>query len=163
MMGYNKINLASGKLFPIQFQWLAFIFLFFGTTLLFVNPIVGVVLLLPGGLILTSFSGFEIDFKNKKYRRYNSFFRFKFGQWQELKPVAKIYINKIKTSQKMYSQANLSSTLRGFCFKSYIKFSNEERVFIVEKKDKNNLIELLQPLATSLKLEIIDNSAYHSQ
>lgn len=157
-MTSTKINVKGGKLFPLQFQLLAFILLFLGTALLFVNLPVAIIMLLVSGLLLTGYSGCEFDLGNKSYREYNSFFMFRFGKWKNTKAVDKIYVNKIKTSQKIYSRANLSTTVKAFTYKCFVKFSDGEKILLLENKDKSYVFEIMLPMAKSFEKEIEDNS-----
>lgn len=157
-MDSHQINLKAGKLFPFQFQLLAFIFLLLGVALLLVHVIPAIILLFLGGMMVTGFSGCQFDLQNKKYRNYQSFFWLRLGKWQEIKTIEKVYINKIKTSQRIYSRANMSTTVKGYVFKAFIKFSNGEKMMILESPDKNYVVEAIRPLAASHKLQIDDNS-----
>ncbi|PTB94836.1 hypothetical protein C9994_11805, partial [Marivirga lumbricoides] len=89
---------------------------------------------------------------------YNSFFRIRFGKWKDIQGVDKIYVNKIKSSQKMYSRANVSTTLKEYVYKCFIKFSDGEKLLLAQNKRKNNVMKEVQPIAKSYGLEVIDNT-----
>ncbi|GAA5027933.1 hypothetical protein GCM10011506_15650 [Marivirga lumbricoides] len=108
--------------------------------------------------MLTGYSGCEFDLTSNSYREYNSFFRIRFGKWKDIQGVDKIYVNKIKSSQKMYSRANVSTTLKEYVYKCFIKFSDGEKLLLTQNKRKNNVLKEVQPIAKSYGLEVIDNT-----
>ena len=108
--------------------------------------------------MLTGYSGCEFDLTNSSYREYNSFFRIRFGKWKDIPGVEKIYVNKIKSSQKMYSRANVSSVLREHIYKCFIKFSDGQKLLLTQKRNKEDVMKEVQLIAKSYGLEVIDNS-----
>lgn len=148
------LNLKNGLLFPIQFQILGYVLLFSGLVLIAINIWASIIFVLLGVVIVSAFSG--IEFKNNKYREYNSFFFIKNGKWEPLKNVERIFIKRIKVSQKFYGRANQSSTIRNVVYKAFLKLENGETIFIYDHKNKDKVKSKLKGLSDFLKAEIID-------
>lgn len=152
-MEKHYFNLKSGLLFPFQFHILGYVLLFAGLALIFINIWASIILILLGGAIVSAFSGIEI--KDDKFREYNSFFFIKNGKWEPLRKVEKIFIKRVKISQKLYGRANQSSTIRNAVYKAFLKFQNGKTVFLYEHKNKDKLETKLRELSDYLKSEII--------
>ncbi|ADR22500.1 hypothetical protein MATR_36540 [Marivirga tractuosa] len=147
-------NLKNGLLFPIQFQILGYVLLFAGLALIVINIWASIIFILLGGVIVTALSGIEI--KNDKFREYNSFFFIKNGKWEPLRKVEKIFIKRVKVSQKFYGRANQSSTSRNVVYKAFLKFENGQTIFLSDHKNKGKVESKLKEIADFLKTEIID-------
>ncbi len=148
------LNLKNGLLFPLQFQILGYVLLFSGLALIVINIWASILFVLLGGAIVSAFSG--IEFKKDKFREYNAFFFIKNGKWEALKNVEKIFIKKIKVSQRFYGRANQSSTIRNVVYKAFLKFENGETIFLYEHKNKEKVQSKLKRLSHFLETEIID-------
>ena len=153
-MHKSYINIKNGLLFPILFQVLGYVFLFTGLFLIGHNIWASIIFILLGILIVTAYSG--IEFKNNKFRDYNAFFFIKNGKWEPLKKVEKIFIKKIKVSQKLYGRANQSSTIRTHLYKAFLKFENGESVLLHEHKNKKKVESKILKISQYLNTEIID-------
>ncbi|WP_434545497.1 hypothetical protein [Marivirga sp.] len=153
-MHKSYINIKNGLLFPFQFQILGYVFLFAGIALTVINIWASIIFILLGGFIVTAIAG--VEFKNQSIREYNSFFFIRFGKWEKLGEVEKIFIKKIKRSQKFYGRANQSSTIRNVIYKAFLKFENGNTVLLSENKDKINLEEKVQKLNQYFNTEIVD-------
>jgi len=70
--------------------------------------------------------------------------------------VEKIFIKKIKVSQRFYGRANQSSTIRNVVYKAFLKFENGETIFLYEHKNKEKVQSKLKRLSHFLETEIID-------
>jgi hypothetical protein len=151
------INIKNGLLFPLQFQILGYVLLFSGIFLIVINILASIILILFGGLIVTAYAGAE--FKENKFREYNSFFFLRFGKWGKLKNVDKIFIKKIKTSQKLYGRANQSSIIKNVIYKAFLKFEDGNTLLLSDNKDKIELEQKVQHLNQYFKTDIIDYSA----
>jgi hypothetical protein len=153
-MSKNYLNLKTGLLFPIQFQLLGYIFLFAGLALIVINIWASIIFILLGGVIVTAYSG--IEFKKDQFREYNAFFFIKNGSWKSLGMVEKIFIKRVKVSQKFYGRANQSSTIRNLVYKAFLKFENGETLFLYDHKNKDKVKSKLKELSGYIKAEIID-------
>jgi len=146
----------NGLLFPIQFQILGYVLLFSGLFLFVENIWTSIFFILLGGLIVSAFSGTE--FKSNYFREFNAFFFVKYGKWQSYGEVEKLFIKKVKRSQKLYGRANQSSTIRSSLYKAFAKFDNGSSVLLLENKNKSKLKEKLSKVADYLQTEVVDYS-----
>ena len=150
--------LKLNKLFPWHFVILGWVMIPGGLFGILVNPIAGIIFLLLGILFVSSYEGIEIDRDEKKYRMYNSFFFIKQGGWQGYNEFVKLYINPVKTSQEIYSKITTTSTIREVEYQAYLKKNNEEKLYLMADKNRDQLLRHLAPLSEYLDLEIVDNT-----
>lgn len=150
------LNFTTGRLFPLQFIFIGIVLIPSGVVLLSSNLMLGVSFMLFGTLTLTSFQGVEIDTAAKRYREYNSYYFIKTGSWKAYQQAEKLYINPVKTSQQLSSQASTSS-FKGRAFNAYIKFDNDEKFLLASDKAYEKVEAKVTELARFTSLPIIDN------
>lgn len=112
------------------------------------------------GLVLLSwYSGTEIDSGAKTFREYNSCLFIRVGARERYNEVEKVFINTSKVSQTMYTaHTSHSSAFRYVLFNAYIKFDDGRKLFLTSRKDKVKLIKLLNPVVTALSVDLADNT-----
>jgi hypothetical protein len=156
----SKIDIKFKALFPWQFLFLAGVI--FIAALAFISQEVVISLLLIAGsiFVLTSFNGTEIDTANRYYREYTAFFYFlRTGKKIKYTRIEKLYINRAKVTQRMYSaRTTQSSTFSNTEYNAYVKFDNEEKIQLLNKRNKETLVRELQKVSTFLKVPITDNT-----
>jgi hypothetical protein len=157
-MKKDVLDFKSDKLFPWQFQLLGVVILIGGlgaiTSILYLTP----VLIALALLIFTAHRGIEFDSIKKTYRVYNSFIFIKTGKSLNYEVVEKIYINLSKVSQKIYTRANLGTTFKNQEYDAYLKFDNSQKIFLLNGKDKEEVMSKLKSLSNFFQLEVIDNT-----
>lgn len=153
-MSKPYLNLKNGLLFPLQFQILGYVLLFAGLVLLVINIWASIIFILLGGVIVSAFSG--IEFKKDKFREYNAFFFIKNGKWETLKKAEKIFIKRVKVSQKFYGRANQSSTIKNVVYKAFLKFEDGETILLYDHKNKDKVESKVKELSNFIETEIID-------
>ena len=152
--------LRLNKLFPWHFQILGWVMIPVGIFGVVLNPIAGIIFFILGLLFVLSHEGIEIDKNEKMFRKYNSLFFIKLGGWQKYDEFVKLYINPVRTSQKIYTRVNTTSAIKNCEYKAYLKQYDEEKIFLMGLKGKEKLVKHLVPLAEYLELEITDNSSF---
>lgn len=75
---------------------------------------------------------------------------YKTGKPRKYQSIEKIFVNKVKTSQNMYSQANHGHTTSGVEYHAYLKFDNDEKVFLVSNGDEKKLGEKVTKIREKL-------------
>lgn len=118
------------------------------------------IILFVGAIFLfTGHSGTEIDNINKTYREYNSYLFVKIGDSKKYNGVERIFINSAKETQTMYTAHTTSgSTFTNIVYDAYLKFDNGEKIFLTGRKDKQKLIEVLNPVVKNLNIELVDHT-----
>jgi len=112
--------------------------------------------------LLTTYSGTEIDPEQRTYKEYNSYFFVKSGDSVSYSAVEKIYINSAKESQTMHPAHTLDSrTFETTVYNAYLKFEDGTKIFLTSRKNKKNLIQLLDPIARKLDVQLVDNTNPH--
>jgi hypothetical protein len=161
MQTNSKIDIKFKPLFPWHFLFLAGVI--FIAALAFISQEALTSLFLIAGclFVFTSFNGIEIDTVNKYYREYTAFFYFlRSGKKVKYLHIEKLYINRAKVTQRMYSaRTTQSSTFSNTEYNAYIKFDNEEKIQLLNKRNKETLVRELQKVSDFLKVPVTDNTA----
>lgn len=153
------MDIRFGFLLPWPFRFIGLLLLFSGIVFLTKIIWLGVALLIVGAFIVSAYEGFEIDREERKYREYNAFFFVKTGKYEPYAEVDKLYINRSKESQRMYTaHTNQSATFSNEIFNGFIKLSNGEKILLSTRKDKDALVKKLLPLSEYVGTQISDNT-----
>lgn len=133
---------AGGSVFPLlNFNWF------------------GLPLLVFGLVIMISYEGVEIDHLEKTYREYTSWLVFKTGNWVTYDAIEKVYIKKKVETQKMYSaHTSKSATFSREVFDAYLKFESGEKVLLLSKKSKADLLKRFEGFTKSVGIPLVDNT-----
>lgn len=160
MENTNSLNITSNKLFPIHFQFVGLLILIIGILVAIVySPLKALAFFLIGLVILTGSQGVEFQKDNKRYREWNSILFLKFGKWELLNPVEKIFINASKVSQKFNSaMANTGSSFKHIEYNAYLKFERGTKIFLKSNKNKEKLMKQMMELTQFFGLDVIDNT-----
>jgi hypothetical protein len=151
------MQIDSGKLFPLQFQFFAVLIAFGSVASIGFSWALSIVLAVLSVTILTARSGFIIDKNEKRYREYSSFLFLKTGTWENYANVDVLFINLSKVTQKLNSaHTSTGITTEGVEYNGYLKFGNGEKVHIDSSKKKKVIIEKLNRLAAYLNVDIMD-------
>lgn len=155
-----KIDIRSGTLFPWHFQLIAVLILIAGVTLTLSKPVMGSVLIVAAGFILTAASGTEIDTSKNKYREYTAFyFILKSGKWKMYNGAEKVFINSSKKSTKMHTaHTNHSSVFTDLEFNGYLKLDDGTKIHLLTSRKKEKLTAELNRAASLLECPLQDNT-----
>ncbi len=77
---------------------------------------------------------------------------YKSGKPKKYTSLEKIFINKVKTSQNMYSQTNKGLTVRGVEFHAYLKYDEGEKIFLDSDQDEKRLEDKMIKIREKLGL-----------
>lgn len=155
----TKIDIRFGLLFPWQFILVGVAFIAVGVGLLMTNLLLSVIFFVLGLVMLTAFSGTEIDFEAKTYREYNSFLMIKTGKVETFDAIERIFLTKSNESQKVYTAHTLhSATFKKEVYNAFLKFSNGEKVHLFRSKNKSALLKKLNNLLELPGLEWVDHT-----
>ncbi len=159
-MNQTKLDIRNGTLFPWHFQLIAVLILLAGIALLLEKPVMGSVLVVAAGFILSAADGTEIDLKKGKYREYQSFYFFiRGGKWKKFPGAEKVYINRAKSTTRAYTaHTNHSSTFTNTEYNGYLKLTSGEKIHLINSTKKEKLTTTLQKAASFLKCPVQDNT-----
>lgn len=159
-MTYTKLDIRSGALFPWHFQLIAILILIAGLTLIITKAVIGLVLIIAGGFILTAASGTEIDISKNKYREYTSFyFILRRGTWKKFNGAEKIFINSTKKSTRVYTaHTNHSSVFTDQEYNVYLKLNDGTKIHLASNTKKEKLAVTLNKAASFLQVPLQDNT-----
>ncbi len=107
-------------------------------------------LLIP--MLWFSFQILTIDPETKEILLGTYVMGYKFGKPKKYNSIEKVFINKVRTSQNMYSQANHGHTARGIEYHAYLKLDSEEKVFLASDKDEKRLEDKMMKIREKLSL-----------
>lgn len=144
---------------PLQAKLIGALFLIGALTVITNYWWLSIILALIGLTILTAYSGTEINFISKTFREYNSYLFIRRGVTEKYHGIERVFINKAKVSQKMYTaHTGSSSTFQSIIFNAYLKFDDGRKIFLTSRKDKVRLIKLLNPVIAVLGVDLTDNT-----
>jgi hypothetical protein len=159
-MKKQEMNVGYGSLFPWPFLLIGIILLIVAVPLAFEKPFVGTILIAVSGFILTAYEGTVINKESRSYVEYKSFFFIKSGKTKSYSEVEKIFINKSKTTQRLYTaHTTHSSIFSNHEFNAFLKFDNGVKVKLKTKRNKAHLMKFLHPVSLFLSTSIEDNSS----
>jgi len=153
----TKIDFKTSDYFPGIVMASSAVFTFVGTIVLFVNLVVGVVLLLMSIVILTTRYRIEIDFVNKTFKEYLWIAGLKQGEEENFDKIEYLYITRSNVSQKLNSRVS-STTIYKQVYNGFLKFSETQKIRLFSEDNKEALLKKLKPISTKLNTEIIDRS-----
>jgi hypothetical protein len=117
-----------------------------------------ILLIVLGVFLLTGYSGTEVDVSARTFREYNSYLFIRTGEKIKYDRIERIFINRAKVTQKMYTaHTNSSSTFQHIVYNAYLKV-DDEKIFLTRRKSKEKLVALLNPVAAALKTELVDHA-----
>lgn len=117
-----------------------------------------IILVVLGVFLLTGYSGTEVDVSAKTFREYNSYLFIRTGEIKKYDRVERIFINKSKLTQKMYTaHTNNAAVFRDIVYNAYLKL-DDEKIFLTRRKNKDKLIRLLNPVVARLGTQLIDHA-----
>ncbi len=159
-MNKNTIDVKTGILFPWPFLFLAVILLIVSVSLIAAKTVVAIVLAIGSMVVLSGYSGIEIDTSQKVYREYMSFLFIKSGKKISYDGIEKIFINTSKVRRQMFTaHTTKSSIYSNVEFNGYLKFDDGTKVHLLSKRQKEKLIKHLNKIAAVLQVQIEDNTA----
>lgn len=156
MMSASTFHFRSEGLFQFNFILFGIILVFVGLILVVVSPWFSPIPFSLGGMILTGYRGISFDKSNQSYREFNSFLFLKFGPWKQSGPAEEIFINSGSSSQTIYTMVNTGTSIKHVEYRAYIKFTNEEKLYLKSNKDRDKLLSSLSELKEYLEVKIRD-------
>lgn len=154
----NKIDIKIGFLFPRHFLFLAGIVLIIGLGLITERTSLSIFLMITSVFVLSAYSGTEIDKAENTYREYNSFFLIKSGKKVKYSGIEKIYITSSKVTQQVYSRSSQSAFFTNTKFNGYLKLDQGKKIYLLNKRKKENLVRSLKKISAFLNVPIEDNT-----
>lgn len=115
------------------------------------HPVWGGFFLFLTVLVLTTRYGFEIDLKSKTCRKYLWMAGVKRGEFKQFQELQYLFIEKNKVNQR-----NGLTTATREVFSGYIKFSETENIHLASERRKDQLMEMMNKMASDLNIKIVD-------
>jgi len=150
------LNFKTSNYFSSSAVLLGVILLPVGLAALFANLVLAAVVLLVSTVLLTTHYRLEIDFQKMTFYDYVSFLGFlKSGEREHFDTVHYLFIKTNRVSQTLNSRVS-SMTVQKTVFDGYLKFSDEQKIHIDTRDDKDKLLKKMQPISNQLNIRIID-------
>lgn len=160
----DKIDIKYGSLFPWPFRLIAFIVLVLGLALILEKTFLSIGLMLVATFVISGYEGTEINRAEKSYLDYKSFFFVKSGDRKKYSDIEKIFVGASKTKQRFYTaHTSHSSTFENLEFNGFLKFSDGEKIQLLRKRKKSDLMKELKKVATFLNVRVEDNTEVGNQ
>lgn len=155
----NKIDIKYGSLFPWPFQLIAVLVFIAAVSLVMEKPALSILFMIAGVFIISGYEGTEIDIAAKSYKEYKSFFLVKTGNSVKYSAIEKIFVNTSKTRQQLYTvHTNKSSIYENIEFNGFLKFDNGEKIQLLTRRKKKELIKALEKISALLQVPLEDNT-----
>jgi|APTNR8051073442_1049403.scaffolds.fasta_scaffold00003_13 hypothetical protein len=153
----NKIDFKTSGYFPGHIMLLGILLVIIGLPVLFIKPLIGLILWFISLVIFTTHYRLSIDQDSKVYHDYLWILGFRSGEKGRFNTLEYIFIKKSSISQTMRMRV-ASSTIQKEVFDGYLKFSDQHKIHLLTLDSKENLINRLKFMASSLKTRLIDYS-----
>lgn len=154
----NIIDFKTSGYFSGTILFLGALLAVVGIAVVINNTLLGVVLLVISLVIFTTHYRLKIDFDNKIFYDYLWILGLKNGDKGKFENIEYIFIKRSKVSQTMRLRV-ASSTIQKEVYDGYLKFSEKDKIHLITKDSKKDLLEKLRMMSTALKVKIIDYSA----
>jgi DNA primase large subunit len=105
----------------------------------------------------TAHFGIRVDLKNKTYVDFLSMLGFVNGKKEKFESIEYVFIKSSKKSQTMNSTSTSKMFTDDF-YDGYIKFDQDEKVFLITHKKKERVMKTLKEISEKLGLEIVDHT-----
>jgi hypothetical protein len=153
------ITINQGSQLPWTFRLFGLILIIGGISAIPFSIVLFILMDILGLILITAKSGIIFNRELKTYKEYQSFLNLKFGQFNDLKPIEKIFINQNIKKSTMYTPhtANSRSTKNTF-FNGYLKFEDGEKIYLKSSRKKGLLENELNKLSEYLKVNLVDNT-----
>ncbi|PSR52247.1 hypothetical protein AHMF7605_01265 [Adhaeribacter arboris] len=149
--GYKTVSYFSGTTGFITVGLLIFsigllptYYFLFGVSILF--------LLL---IVFTTHYGLEINVRDKTFKQYLWILGYKQSRIHSYDLIEYAFIQSSKVSRTLYSTAT-STTFSSRVYNGYLKFSEENKIHLIQASEKEAVLNKLHFLARDLKIEIVD-------
>ncbi len=153
----KTVNLKTSGYFPGTIQFLGVILLLAVAVVAFKSIIASLILALSSLVIFTTHYRLTVDYTNKVYHDYLWILGFKTGDKGKFENIEYVFIKKITVTQKMNLQS-LSSTVKKEVYDGYLKFSEKDKIHLMTRDSKKDLIEKLRAISRLLNVRIMDFS-----
>lgn len=119
---------------------------------------VSVVSVALGLLILTARYGLEIDLSEMQYKEFVRLLWWQNGIWKPFDGVKKIFINRLKISERMVTRSGAKYDIKSMEYQAYITFSDGSKIELDSDRNKDKLLLRLQGYNARLQTDMQDNS-----
>ncbi|QMU29390.1 hypothetical protein [Adhaeribacter radiodurans] len=106
-------------------------------------------------IVFTTHYGLEINVRDKTFKQYLWILGYKHSRIQSYDLIEYAFIQSSKVSRTLYSTAT-STTFTSRVYNGYLKFSEENKIHLIQALEKESVLNKLHFLARDLKIEIVD-------
>lgn len=148
---------SFGKAFPSSFVFTGYIFLSAGIIIMF-NNLLGLILVLIGVFIAFVKSGVQINLETNSYRKFDSLFGLKRGQWESLEAFSYLSILRTKEESATLSRSNRRAVTSSDLFYDICLLDENHRKKqpIKRLKEKNIALSDIKILSAQLGMAITE-------
>lgn len=155
-----KVDIRFGSLFPWGFHVVAVLAAIVALGLIASKPFPSLAILVMSIGVLTAGEGTEIDPAAKRYREYTAFFFVKSGEWLPYGSMEKVFINRNKVRQRVYTaRTSHSAEFTYDEFSAFLKFGDDEKVQLLKHRNKDALMRRVAEVSKQLNVPVVDNTA----
>lgn len=115
------------------------------------------IFLFLGMFIFITKYGIDIDLHTKTYLDYLSIFGYKKGTVGKFESIKSVFLNSGNKTTRMQLRA-ARNTITQVVYSGYIKFSEEEKIHLMDSEKKEEIEKLLNQMSNDLSVEYFDYS-----
>ncbi len=158
----NVIDFKTSAFFSGRIIFVGILLAVFALFMVWKSLLAGLIIFIISVVIFTTHYRLRIDFAKKTYFDYVWFMGLKNGDHGKLDRIDYLFIKKSRVSQKM-NHIVISSTIQNEIYDGYLKFSDGEKLHLLTKESKNDLLEKLKVISGKLNTRIVDHSEEESK
>ena len=153
----KKVDFRTSPYFSGVFIFIGILLALIGAAGLFINVMDATILLFVSFMILTTHYRLSINLDTKTFHDYVWFLGFKNGEKGKFERIEYLFVKTNRVSQKMQLKA-ANSTIRKEVYDGYLKFSETEKIHLLTKDNKQDVVKKLREISAILNVKIIDYS-----
>jgi hypothetical protein len=152
----KPVDFYTSSFFPQGFRLVGFIIGGFGILLAFVQPWVGIPMIVASLVVGFTHYRLQVNVTSRQYREYVWFLGFRIGKPVQFENIEYFFIKTSKESQTMNSGRISTMTIRKNVFDGYLRFSEHDKVHIATRDDREAILKKITPMSAALKVPIMD-------
>ena len=151
----QRFDFFTSTFFPGGLMVGGALLLLFGLVIATVQIWIGLVLMVVGSVILTTHYRFRINLSERVYCDYVWFMGLKIGAAKKFEHIEYFFIKTGQESRTMNMRV-ASTTIHKQIYDGYLRFSEQDKVHIATKDNREGILKKLSPMSDALKIPIMD-------
>ena len=153
------VDVRFGALLPWTFHVLAGVSLLVAVALVMKFPLLAAIIAVVAILILSAGEGTQIDFAQKRYREYTSFWFVRTGTWTPYDTIDALFVNANKMRQRIGTYQIITSEFMFTEYRLYLRINYDEKILLKKSKNRRALLRDATGIGKQLNMDVADYTA----